>query len=80
MISKNNITRCAKTIKQLIKRCESYGEFDKEGNLHLPTEKTETSYDINKSRINYESIKDGLSNIRNYTIKQEDKNVVLISN
>ena len=36
MISKNNITRCAKTIKQLINRCESYEKFDKDGNLHLP--------------------------------------------
>ncbi len=43
MISKNNITRCAKTIKQLINRCESYGEFDKDGDLHLTVEKIETS-------------------------------------
>ncbi len=43
MISKNNITRCAKTIKQLISRCESYGEFDKDGDLHLTVEKIETS-------------------------------------
>lgn len=44
MISKNNITRCVKTIKQLINRCESYGEFDKDGNLYLPVEKTEHSF------------------------------------
>ena len=53
MISKNNITRCAKTIKQLINRCESYGEFDKEGNLHLAVEKTETSsLKISKDKLN----------------------------
>ena len=40
MISKNNITRSAKTIKQLINTCESYGKFDNDGNLHLPVEKT----------------------------------------
>ena len=44
MISKNNITRCVKSINQLIRRCESYGEFDKDGNLSLPMQKTETSY------------------------------------
>ena len=44
MISKNNITRTAKTLKQLISRCETYGEFDKDGNLHLPVEKIEYSY------------------------------------
>ena len=44
MISKNNITRTTKTLKQLISRCETYGEFDKDGNLHLPVEKTEYSY------------------------------------
>ena len=43
MISKNNITRTAKTLKQLISRFETYGEFDKDGNLHLPVEKTEYS-------------------------------------
>ncbi len=53
MISKNNITRCAKTIKQLISRCESYGDFDKDGNLHLPVEKTETSFiKISKEKLN----------------------------
>ena len=41
MISKNNISRCAKTIKQLINRCDSYGEFDKDGNLFFPVEKIE---------------------------------------
>ncbi len=57
MISKNNITRCAKTLKQLISRCESYGEFDKDGNLHLPVEKTESSsIKISKERLKeYES-------------------------
>ena len=57
MISKNNITRCAKTIKQLINRCESYGEFDKDGNLYLTVEKTETSsLKISKDKLNeYES-------------------------
>ena len=44
MISKNNITRTTKTLKQLISRCETYGEFDKDGNLHLPVEKIEYSY------------------------------------
>ena len=44
MISKNNITRTANTLKQLISRCEAYGEFDKDGNLHLPVEKTEHSF------------------------------------
>ena len=43
MISKNNITRSVSNLKQLISRCESYGEFDKDGNLHLPVEKTESS-------------------------------------
>ena len=53
MISKNNITRCAKTIKQLINRCESYGEFDKDGNLYLTVEKTETSsLKISKDKLN----------------------------
>lgn len=57
MISKNNITRCARTIKQLISRCESYGEFDKDGNLLLPVEKTEYSFiKISKEKLNeYES-------------------------
>ena len=57
MISKNNITRCAKTIKQLINRCESYGEFDKDGSLRLRVEKTETSFlKISKDKLNeYES-------------------------
>ena len=44
MISKNNITRSVSSLKQLISRCESYGEFDKDGNLHLPVEKTESSF------------------------------------
>ena len=53
MISKNNITRSAKTIKQLINRCESYGKFDKDGNLHLPVEKTEySSLKISKNKLN----------------------------
>ena len=53
MISKNNITRCAKTIKQLINRCESYKKFDKDGNLHLPVEKTEySSLKISKDKLN----------------------------
>mgnify|MGYP006123653575 CR=1 FL=1 len=52
MISKNNITRNAKTIKQLISRCESYGEFDKDGNLFLPIEKTEfSSIKISKEKL-----------------------------
>jgi len=57
VISKNNISRCAKTIKQLINRCESYGEFDKDGNLHLLVEKTEySSLKISKDKLNeYES-------------------------
>jgi hypothetical protein len=44
MISKNNITRSVSNLKQLISRCESYGEFDRDGNLHLPVEKTESSF------------------------------------
>ena len=44
MISKNNITRTAKTIKQQISRCETYGEFDKDGDLQLPVERTEHSF------------------------------------
>jgi hypothetical protein len=44
MISKNNITRCVKSIEQLIRRCESYGEFDEQDNLILFMEKTETSH------------------------------------
>ena len=57
MISKNNITRTAKTLKQLISRCETYGEFDKDGNLHLPVEKTErSSITISKEQLKeYES-------------------------
>lgn len=57
MISKNNITRSTKTLKQLISRCESYGEFDKDGNLFLPVEKTEHSFiSITKEKLmEYES-------------------------
>ncbi|MBT3923227.1 MAG: hypothetical protein HOF21_11700 [Nitrospina sp.] len=57
MISKNNISRCAKTIKQLINRCDSYGEFDKDGNLFFPVEKRETSLlKISKEKLReYES-------------------------
>ena len=52
MISKNNITRSLKTLKQLISRCESYGEFDKDGNLNLPVEKTELSFlTISKDKL-----------------------------
>ena len=57
MISKNNITRTAKTVKQLISRCKTYGDFDKDGNLHLPVEKTEhSSIKISKEQLKkYES-------------------------
>ena len=57
MVSKNIITRTTKTIKQLICRCETYGEFDKDGNLHLPVEKTEhCSITISKEQLKkYES-------------------------
>lgn len=57
MISKDNITRCTKSIKQLISRCESYEEFDKDGNLRLPVEKTESSFiTISKDQLkDYES-------------------------
>ncbi|MBT5471571.1 MAG: hypothetical protein HOK41_13290 [Nitrospina sp.] len=52
MISKNNITRSVKTLKQLISRCETYGEFDKDGNLSLPVEKTErSSISISKEKL-----------------------------
>lgn len=52
MISKNNITRSVSNLKQLISRCESYGEFDKDGNLHLPVEKTESSFlTISKEKL-----------------------------
>ncbi len=57
MISKSNITRCVNTLKQLIRRCESYGEFDKDGNLRLPVEKTQYSFlAISKEKLKeYES-------------------------
>ncbi|HCG73977.1 hypothetical protein OAT11_07175 [Nitrospinaceae bacterium] len=57
MISKNNITRSVKTLKQLISRCESYGEFDEDGSLRLPVEKTEYSFvSISKEKlVDYES-------------------------
>ena len=52
MISKNNITRSVKPLKQLISRCETYGEFDKDGNLSLPVEKTErSSISISKEKL-----------------------------
>ena len=57
MISKNNITRSAKTLKLLISRCESYGEFGEDGSLHLPVEKIECSFvSISKEKLmEYES-------------------------
>ena len=57
MISKNNITRTVKTLKQLISRCESYGEFGEDGSLRLPVEKTEYSFvSISKEKlVDYES-------------------------
>ena len=57
MISKNNITRSVKTLKQLISRCESYGEFGEDGSLRLPVEKTEYSFvSISKEKlVDYES-------------------------
>ena len=57
MISKNNITRSVKTLKQLISWCESYGEFGEDGSLHLPVEKTEYSFvSIPKEKlVDYES-------------------------
>jgi hypothetical protein len=61
MISKNNITRSASNLKLLISRCESYGEFDDDGNLHLPVEKTENSFlIISKEKLN-EYAADGMS-------------------
>ncbi len=52
MISKNNLTRSVKTIKQLVSRCETYGEFDKDGKLSLPVEKTEhSSISISKAKL-----------------------------
>jgi hypothetical protein len=52
MISKNNITRCVKTLKQLISRCESYGEFSEDGSLRLPVQKTEySSISISKEKL-----------------------------
>jgi hypothetical protein len=61
MISKNNITRSVKTLKQLIGRCESYGEFGEDGSLRLPVEKTEySSISISKEKLmEYES--DGMN-------------------
>ena len=46
-----------KTLKQLISRCESYGEFDEDGSLRLPVEKTEYSFvSISKEKlVDYES-------------------------
>lgn len=57
MISKNNITSPVKTLKQLISSCESYGELDKEGNLHLPIVKTEHIFvSVSKEKLmEYES-------------------------
>ena len=57
MISKNNITRSVKTLKQLVSRCESYGEFGEDGSLRLPVEKTEYSFvSISKEKLlDYES-------------------------
>ena len=57
MISKNNITRSVKTLKQLISRCESYGEFGEDGSLRLPVEKIEYSFvSIPKEKlVDYES-------------------------
>jgi hypothetical protein len=57
MISKNNITRSVKTLKQLISRCESYGEFSEDGSLRLPVQKTEYSLvSISKEKLlEYES-------------------------
>ena len=57
MISKNNITRSMKTLKQLISRCESYGEFGEDGSLRLPVQKTEYSFvSISKEKLlDYES-------------------------
>ena len=57
MVSKNNITRSVKTLKQLVSRCESYGEFGEDGSLHLPVEKTEYSFvSIPKEKlVDYES-------------------------
>ena len=53
MISKNNITRSVSNLKLLISRCESYGEFDKDGNLYFPVEKTESSFFIiSKEKLN----------------------------
>ena len=57
MVSKNNITRSVKTLKQLISRCESYGEFGEDGSLRLPVQKTEYSFvSISKEKlVEYES-------------------------
>ena len=57
MVSKNNITRSVKTLKQLVSRCESYGEFGEDGSLRLPVEKTEYSFvSISKEKlVDYES-------------------------
>ncbi len=61
MISRNNITRSVSNIKQLISRCESYGEFNKEGNLLLPVEKTESSFFIVSKEELKEYEKNGIS-------------------
>jgi hypothetical protein len=74
MISKNNITRSAHSLKQLISKCESYGEFDKEGNLRLPLEKTEISFiSISKSKLKeYESNGMSISELHQKLEEQAD--------
>jgi hypothetical protein len=47
MISKNNITRCANTLNQLISRCESYGEFDEDGKLNKASLRRYLNRDFN---------------------------------
>ena len=61
MISKNNITRSVSNIKLLISRCQSYGEFDKDGNLCLPVEKTERSFFIISEEKLHEYEENGMS-------------------
>ena len=72
MFSKNNITRCAKSIKQLIRRCESYGDFDKNDYLLLSVEKTSRS-SIKLSKAELEEYEESGMNINELHKRLENK-------